>query len=91
MATAKKLVTIVGATGAQGGSVVDYLLKSKSQEYTIRAVTRSPSSAAAKALAARGIEIVQAELTDAAALSGDHTPFSRPPTSGAYFQMHRKN
>lgn len=65
---AKKIVTVVGATGAQGGSVIDYLLKSKSQEYGIRAVTRTPDSAAAEALAARGIEVVQAELTDVAAL-----------------------
>ncbi|KAK0762620.1 hypothetical protein N5P37_005437 [Trichoderma harzianum] len=65
---AKKLVTVVGATGAQGGSVVDYLLKNKSQEYTIRAVTRSTESAAAKELTARGVEVVRADLTDTAAL-----------------------
>lgn len=68
MAAAKKTVTVVGATGAQGGSVVDYLLKSKSQEYTIRAITRFPDSVAAKTLAARGVEVVQANLSDAAAL-----------------------
>jgi hypothetical protein len=77
---AKKIVTVVGATGAQGGSVVDYLLKSKSQEYAVRAVTRSPDSAAAKTLAARGVEVVQAELTDAAALraafAGSYTVFT---------------
>ncbi|RFU77228.1 hypothetical protein TARUN_5009 [Trichoderma arundinaceum] len=67
MAT-KKIVTVVGATGAQGGSVVDYLLKSKPQEYTIRAITRSPESISAKALACRGVQVVQAELTDSAAL-----------------------
>ncbi|KAM0261829.1 hypothetical protein ACHAQJ_002032 [Trichoderma viride] len=67
MAT-KKIVTVVGATGAQGGSVVDYLLKSKSQEYIVRAITRTPHSAAAKSLTARGVEVIQAELTDAAAL-----------------------
>ncbi|KAL7949389.1 NAD(P)-binding protein [Trichoderma barbatum] len=64
----KKLVTVVGATGAQGGSVVDYLLKSNSQEYAVRAITRSPESASAKALAARGVEVVRAELTDIATL-----------------------
>lgn len=68
MAAAKKIITVVGATGAQGGSVIDHLLRSESQEYNIRAVTRSPDSAAAKALAARGIEVVQAELTDVATL-----------------------
>lgn len=68
MAVAKRIVTVVGATGAQGGSVVNHLLKSKSQEYTIRAVTRSPDSAAAKALVARGIEVVQADLDDSVAL-----------------------
>lgn len=64
----KKLVVVIGATGAQGGSVVDHLLKIKSQEYSVRAVTRSPESPAAKTLAARGVEVVRAELTDATAL-----------------------
>ncbi|KAK4064896.1 uncharacterized protein Triagg1_8895 [Trichoderma aggressivum f. europaeum] len=77
---AKKLVTVVGDTGAQGGSVVDYLLKNKSKEYAIRAITRPTESAAAKALAARGVEVVQADLTDIAALTaafaGSHAIFA---------------
>ncbi|KAL7959456.1 NAD(P)-binding protein [Trichoderma compactum] len=77
---AKKLVTVVGATGAQGGSVVDYLLRNKAQEYAIRAVTRSTESEAAKALAARGVEVVRADLTDIAALraafAGSHAIFA---------------
>ncbi|KAL7794783.1 NAD(P)-binding protein [Trichoderma afarasin] len=76
----KKLITVVGATGAQGGSVVDYLLKNESQGYAIRAVTRSTESAAAKALAARGVEVVRADLTDTAALeaafAGSHAIFA---------------
>ncbi|EHK39500.1 hypothetical protein TRIATDRAFT_313543 [Trichoderma atroviride IMI 206040] len=38
------------------------------QECNVRAVTQSPDSAAAKALAARGIDVVEADLTDTAAL-----------------------
>jgi uncharacterized protein YbjT (DUF2867 family) len=55
-----KLVTILGATGNQGGSVVDALLKDSN--YKVRAITRNPQSEAAKALATRGAEIFQADV-----------------------------
>lgn len=38
------------------------------QGFRVRAVTRDPSSAKAKALAARGVEVVQADLNDKASL-----------------------
>jgi hypothetical protein len=62
MSSSKKIVSIVGATGAQGGSVVNALLGNP--EYSIRAVTRNVNSASAKALAARGIELVQADANN---------------------------
>lgn len=57
-----KVVTILGATGIQGGSVVNTLLKDKT--YNIRAVTRNPQSPNAQKLAAEGVTIVQADLDD---------------------------
>ncbi|KAH7104546.1 NAD(P)-binding protein [Auriculariales sp. MPI-PUGE-AT-0066] len=56
------LVVVVGATGQQGSSVVA-ALKSSSQIYRVRALTRDTSKPAAQALAAVGAELVQANLT----------------------------
>lgn len=58
-----KLVVVLGATGKQGGSVVDALLKS-SESYSVRAVTRNPNTDKGRALAARGVEVVAADLDD---------------------------
>ncbi|PVH76452.1 putative hscarg dehydrogenase [Cadophora sp. DSE1049] len=54
------ILTIVGATGVQGGSVLEAALKSGL--YNIRAITRNTASAKAKDLQARGVEIVSADL-----------------------------
>ena len=62
----KKIVSVVGATGAQGGSVIDALLKEGS--YSIRAITRNPQSENAKSLAAKGIEVIKADVNDLASL-----------------------
>ena len=62
-----KIVTVLGATGAQGGSVVDYLLKSP-EEYSVRAISRNSESNAAKTLTARGVEVVQADMDDVTSL-----------------------
>lgn len=42
---------------------MDFLLKEPAGHFTIRAITRNPSSPASKALAAKGIEVVQADLS----------------------------
>lgn len=57
----RKIITVYGATGNQGGSVVNSLLENKSGDFTIRGITRNPDSKKAKALAARGVEIVKAD------------------------------
>jgi uncharacterized protein YbjT (DUF2867 family) len=54
-------ITVFGATGAQGGSVLNHLLASD-REYRIRAITRDPSKPNAKAIAAKGVDVVKAEL-----------------------------
>jgi len=60
----KKLIAVVGATGAQGGGVVQAILKDKAGPFRVRAITRNPGSDAGKALAAEGAEVVAADLSD---------------------------
>lgn len=55
------LITVFGATGTQGGSVIDHLLSS-SKPYRIRAVTRDPSKPSGKKLEEKGCEVVKAEM-----------------------------
>lgn len=59
--TSSKLITVFGATGSQGGSVVQSLLQNKSQSFKIRGITRNPESEKAKALASQGVEVVKAD------------------------------
>ncbi len=56
-----KVITIFGATGYQGTSVIDSLLQNKANAFCVRGITRSPDSDKAKALASRGVEIVKAD------------------------------
>jgi uncharacterized protein YbjT (DUF2867 family) len=56
----KKIIAVVGGTGAQGGGVVDHLLERG--RFAVRVLTRNPESEQAKALAARGCEVVAADL-----------------------------
>lgn len=60
----KKIIAVFGATGAQGGGLANAILDDPDAEYTLRALTRNPSSDAAQALAARGAEVVRADLDD---------------------------
>lgn len=61
--TMSKLLVVVGATGSQGRSVVEYFLQHK-KDYTIRGLTRNPASDNASALSKKGVEMVQASLDD---------------------------
>ncbi|TVY12896.1 NmrA-like family domain-containing protein 1 [Lachnellula arida] len=67
MASPKKTIVVVGATGNQGSSVAHTFLNLPS--WHVRCLTRTPSSPASRALAAQGAEIIQAELGDPASLS----------------------
>ena len=58
-----KTLLIMGATGNQGGAVVDALLKNP-RDWTIAALVRNPGSDKAKALAARGVTLVKGDLDD---------------------------
>jgi uncharacterized protein YbjT (DUF2867 family) len=60
----KKVIAVVGATGAQGGSLVHAILNDKSGNFAARAITRDVSSDKAKALANLGAEVVTADVDD---------------------------
>jgi uncharacterized protein YbjT (DUF2867 family) len=65
----KKIIAVVGATGAQGGGVAHAILADKNSEFAVRAITRDVSSGKAKALAALGAEVVAADLDDVDSLT----------------------
>jgi hypothetical protein len=73
-----KLLTVVGGTGTQGLSVINAALEEGS--YKIRALTRNPSSEKAKALASRGVEVIQADINSedsmVKAFAGSHAVYA---------------
>lgn len=78
-----KILAVFGATGQQGGSVIDYVLSDPelSQTYTLRAICRDTSSSKAQLLKSKGVEVVQADIilsraSVEAALTGVHTVFA---------------
>jgi uncharacterized protein YbjT (DUF2867 family) len=73
------IITVFGATGAQGGALARAILADRERRFTVRAVTRKPGSAAACALAEAGAEVIAADLDDPAsvqrAMQGAHGAF----------------
>ncbi|KAF5005579.1 hypothetical protein FDECE_7986 [Fusarium decemcellulare] len=76
-----QLLAVFGATGLQGGSVIDRVLNDTelSRQYRVRAITRDPGSDKAKELEAKNIEVAQGDVSDrislGKALAGVHTVF----------------
>ncbi len=60
----RKIIAVVGATGAQGGGLVRAIMSDKSSEFIARALTRDVNSEKAKALADLGAEVVAVNLDD---------------------------
>lgn len=58
------LIAVLGATGAQGGSIVRAILADPDRQFSVRAITRKPDSTTARALAASGAEVVHGDLDD---------------------------
>ena len=56
---AKKIIAVFGATGAQGGGLARAILNDKQSEFSVRAITRDPSSDKAKELASLGAKVLQ--------------------------------
>lgn len=65
---AKKTIAVVGATGAQGGGLVQAILNDPEGGFAARALTRKPDSDKAQELKERGAEVVQADLDDVESL-----------------------
>ena len=61
----KKIIAVVGATGAQGGGLVRAILEDPSGGFAPRAITRDANSDKAKELAKLGAEVVAADVDDA--------------------------
>jgi uncharacterized protein YbjT (DUF2867 family) len=60
----KKIITVFGATGSQGGGVARRILNDPNSEFSVRAVTRDPESEKARELAKMGAEVVVADIDD---------------------------
>jgi len=75
----KPVITVFGATGAQGGGLARALLADAGRHFAVRAVTRKPDGAAARLLRERGATVVLADLDDVAsvqrALEGSYGAF----------------
>ena len=63
----ENLISVIGGTGAQAGGVVDALLAQST--FKVRVASRNPTSDRARALSARGVEVVKADLLDPASLA----------------------
>ena len=64
----KKIIIVVGATGAQGGGVARAILSDPAGSFTARVLTRDANSDKAKELAKRGAEVVAADIDDVESL-----------------------
>lgn len=65
-----KLLTVFGATGQQGGAVVEYVISDPelSKQYKVRGITRDLAKPAAQALQQKGVEVVKADADDSESL-----------------------
>jgi len=77
--TDKKIIAVVGATGAQGGGLVRAILRDTAGTFAARAITRDVNSDKAKELARQGAEVVAADIDQpeslAQAFRGAHGAF----------------
>jgi uncharacterized protein YbjT (DUF2867 family) len=64
----KKIIAVVGATGAQGGGLARAIAADPDGPFVARAITRDVNSEKARALAALGAEVVPGDVDDAESL-----------------------
>ena len=64
----KKMIAVIGATGAQGGGMVRAILSDVNSGFTARALTRNVNSDKATELARLGAEVVAADVDDVESL-----------------------
>jgi nucleoside-diphosphate-sugar epimerase len=80
-----KAVLITGATGKQGGAVIDALLASpEASSFTILAVTRNVESASAKKLIEKGCKLVQGDLQDVSGIFESAKKATSEPIWGVF-------
>jgi len=60
----KRIIAVVGATGAQGGGLAKAILEDRNSNFQVRALTRNADTERASDLARRGAEVVKADLDD---------------------------
>ncbi|PWA09195.1 nucleoside-diphosphate sugar epimerase [Flavobacterium laiguense] len=60
----KKIITVFGATGAQGGGLARAILADKNSAFAVRVVTRNANSEKSKTFAQLGAEVVEANIDD---------------------------
>jgi uncharacterized protein YbjT (DUF2867 family) len=66
--TEKKIIAVVGATGAQGGGLLRAIMADPDGPFTARALTRNAGSDRARELASQGAEVIEADLDDETSL-----------------------
>ncbi|KUJ08188.1 NAD(P)-binding protein [Mollisia scopiformis] len=82
-----KLLVIFGATGQQGGSLIQTILSDPtlSKTYTLRAVTRDPAQPTAQSLSSRGVSLIKGDPDDTSSLGpimkDAHTVFAVTTTT----------
>lgn len=64
----KKILAVMGATGAQGGGLARAILADRDGPFALRAITRNPDGDKARALAALGAEVVAGDADDPGSL-----------------------
>jgi uncharacterized protein YbjT (DUF2867 family) len=60
----KKIIAVVGATGAQGGGLVRAILSDVNSGFTARALTRNVNSDKATEMSKLGVDVVAADLDE---------------------------
>lgn len=74
----------IGATGHQGDGLTHAIPDDPQRQFALRAITRNPDSAPARALAARGAEVTAADLVAA------HLPEVADPDAYGCQELERK-
>ncbi len=64
----KKIIAVVGATGAQGSGLVKAILNDSESGFVPRAITRNKNSEKAKELIKLGVQVVEANVDDTESL-----------------------
>src|SRR5262245_53946076 len=72
----RKVIAVVGATGAQGGGLVRAILNDPNRSFAARVLTRDVNSARARGFARLGAEVVNADI--------DHPESLKKAFEGAY-------